>query len=94
MASRPARWSALLSMLKRMTSVLRRDGPLDVAKEHGILDLALEELDRLLALAVVANASRSQQVGQDLEEVRLAGAEESGDPDADLAGDVGVASGS
>ena len=35
------------------------DGPLDVAKEHGVLDLALEELDRLLALAVVRVRARS-----------------------------------
>ena len=66
------------------------DGPLDVAEEHGVLDLALEELDGLLALPVVRVRAVREQVGQHLDEVRLTGAEEARNPDADLAGDVGV----
>ena len=66
------------------------DRPLDVPKEHGVLDLALEELDRLLALAVVRVRAVVEQVRQHLQEVRLAGAEEARNPDAHLAGRVGV----
>ena len=66
------------------------DGPLDVAKEHGILDLALEELDGLLALAVVRVGAVAEKIGQHFEEVGLAGAEEARNPDANLAGHVGV----
>ena len=66
------------------------DGPLDVPEEHGVLDLALEELDGLLALALVRVRAVAQQVRQHLDEVRLARAEEARDPDADLPGDVGV----
>ena len=63
---------------------VRGDGPLDVAEEHGILDLGLEELDRPPRLARRASGSAvPQQVRQDLDEVRLARAEEAGDPDAD-----------
>ena len=54
------------------------------------LILLLEELDGLLALAVVGMDFVLEQVGQDLQEVRLAGAEEPGNPDAHLAGDVRV----
>ena len=67
------------------------DGALDVAGEHGVLDLAVEELDGALGLSPVGDRAVFQQVGEDLQEVGLAGAEEAGDPDADLAGDVRIA---
>ena len=67
------------------------DGALDVADEHGVLDLAVEELDGALGLSVAGDRPVLQQVGEDLEEVGLAGAEEAGDPHPDLAGDVRIA---
>jgi len=71
---------------------VRGDGAFDVAEEHGVFDLAFEEFNRLPALAVVSVRAVPQQVREDFDEVRFAGAEETRDPDTDLAGCVGVAS--
>ncbi len=67
------------------------DGALDVAGEHGVLDLAVEKINRPARLALVADLPVLQQVGEDLQEVRLARAEEAGDPDTDEAEDTRVA---
>ncbi len=66
------------------------DGALDVGGQHGVLDLAVEEIDGAPGLSGVADNEVLQQVGEDLEEVRLAGAEEPRDPDPDHADDLGV----
>jgi hypothetical protein len=49
------------------------------------LDLAVEEVDGAPGLAFVLMLLVLEQVGEDLQEVGLAGAEEARDPDADLA---------
>jgi hypothetical protein len=55
---------------------LRGHGALDVAQQHGILDLGLKELDGLPDLAVVRVRAILEQVGEDFDEVRLPGAKE------------------
>ena len=69
------------------------DGALDVAEQNSVLDLAFEELDGELGLAVLAVGLVREEVGDDLQEVRLAGAEEPGNPNAHLAAGVGRLSG-
>ena len=63
---------------------------LDVRKHQRVLDLLLEELDRLLRIAFVLVQAIPQHIAQDLDEVRFTGAEEARDPDADLARDVDI----
>ena len=53
-----------------------RPAPLDVAKEHGIGDLGLEEVHRVSVLALVMVLLVGEEVGEHLDEVRFAGPEE------------------
>ena len=66
------------------------DGLLDVGEHQLVADLLLEELDGLLALTAVLVGLVAEDVAEDLDEVRFAGAKEARHPDADLAGDVDV----
>ena len=63
---------------------------LDVAGQHGVLDLAVEELDGASDLSVSRDRAVLQEVGEDLQEVGFARSEEAGDPHPDFAGDVRV----
>ena len=77
-------------MLKRMTSVLRGHGPLDVAESMASLILLSKNSTACLLWPLCVWCAVPEQVRQHLEEVRLAGAEEAGNPDADLAGGIGI----
>ena len=73
-------------------------GALHVAQEHGVFELALEEVERALGLAGTGlfGLHVGQQVRQDLDEVRLTRTEEAGHPHAHARGDgrvVGVLGG-
>src|SRR5205823_636447 len=61
------------------------NSPLNVREEHGVLHLALKEFDGLSCLSVVRMRPVSEQVRNDLQEVRLPGTEEARNPDAHLA---------
>ena len=66
---------------------------LDIGQQHGVLDLLLiEELGRPLGGAVlrIHRFDVLQQVGKDLDEVRLAGTEEARDPDAHARREDGI----
>ncbi len=52
------------------------DGSLDVPKEHGVFHLALKEIHRLLALAVVRVRAVMEQVRQHFQKVRFTRAKE------------------
>lgn len=69
---------------------VRGDSPLDIAKQHGVLDLFLEKLDRLPALAVMGMGAVPQEVREHLDEMRFAGAKEPRHPHADLSGYIGI----
>lgn len=62
-----------------------RHGALDVRREHGVLDLAVEKREGGLGLAMAADVPVAQQVVEDLQKMGLAGAEESRNPDANRA---------
>jgi len=66
---------------------MRGHGAFDVTQQYGILDLGLKERHRLFRLAVICVAIVAEQVRQHLDEMRLPGAKETGDPDANRAGD-------
>ncbi len=68
------------------------DGSLDVSKKHGVLDLALKEIHRLLALAVVRVRAVMEQVRQHFQKVRFTRAKEARNPNAHFAGGIGVLS--
>ena len=65
------------------------DDFLQVREEQRVVELLFEEVDRAPALAVVFVLLVLEQVGQHLDEVRLAAAEEAGDPDSVLVGRLG-----
>jgi hypothetical protein len=68
-------------------------GAVDVGQQHGVLDLfVVKELGCVAFLpgGRIGRLDVLQQVGQDLDEVRLAGAEETRHPDAHAVGDGGV----
>jgi hypothetical protein len=66
------------------------DSALDIAGEHGILDLAVEELDSLFGLSVTSDRPIFEQIGEDLEKVGFTRAEEARDSYSDFAGDVRI----
>ena len=59
---------------------------MDITEQHAVGNFLAEELDRMLSLTTKLCLTVLQQVGQDLDEVRLTATEEAGDPDTDLAG--------
>lgn len=62
------------------------DGTLDVAEQHRVFDLGVEELDGSLRLPVGRHLLVAEEVREHLDEVGLAGAEEPRYPDADPPG--------
>ena len=71
-------------MLNRMTSVSAATAH-DVSEKHRIFDLALEKLDCLLRAAVVGVRCVTEEIRNNFQKVRLAGAKEARNPYAHLA---------
>ena len=63
---------------------------MNIAIKQVVVDLLFEKLNRRLGLAAVNRLLIAQQIGEDLDEVRLTRAEITGYPDAYLASHAGI----
>ena len=64
--------------------------PLDVREEQGVPHLVREEVHGPAGLPVLGVRAIAEQVGKDLQQMRLPGTEKSRNPDPHLAGRIGI----